>query len=188
MKTTILIATTALFFGAPLVHSQEPKSPAAMMPKPVAEHEWLKKLVGQWETTTECSIEPGKPPGKGSGTETVRGLGGFWVIAEGKAEMMGNPMQYIMTLGYDPKAGEYVGTWVDSMTGMLWKYTGSVDDTGRILALESEGGCPMNPGHVTKFRDVTEFKSDDHRTFSSSMLGEDGKWVTMARGEARRKK
>jgi hypothetical protein len=35
---------------------------------------------------------------------------------------------------------------------------------------------------------VTEFKSDDHRTFSSSMLGEDGKWVTMARGEARRKK
>jgi hypothetical protein len=150
MKTTILIATTALFFGAPLVHSQEPKSPAAMMPKPVAEHEWLKKLVGQWETTTECSIEPGKQPEKGSGPETVRALGGFWVIAEGKAEMMGNPMQYIMTLGYDPKAGEYVGTWVDSMTGMLWKYTGSVDDTGRILALESEGGCPMNPGHVTR--------------------------------------
>ncbi|MCB1093835.1 MAG: DUF1579 family protein, partial [Verrucomicrobiae bacterium] len=37
-------------------------------------------------------------------------------------------------------------------------------------------------------RDVTEFKSDDHRVFTSSVLGEEGKWVVMARGEAKRTK
>lgn len=187
MKTTSLMFAAALLLGAPVLHAEEPKSPMEMMPKPVAAHEWLQKFVGEWETASECNMEPGKPPVKGSGSETVRALGGFWVIAEGKGQMMDHTMQYVMTLGYDPKAGQYVGTWVDTMTGVLWKYTGSVDATGKILTLESEGECPMNPGRTTKFRDVTEFKSDDHRVFSSSVLGENGEWTMMVRGEARRK-
>jgi hypothetical protein len=35
---------------------------------------------------------------------------------------------------------------------------------------------------------VTEFKSKDQRAFSSSMLGDDGKWVTIVKVDSRRKK
>ena len=188
MKLPSLICAAALLAGTTFTRSEETPSPAGMMPKPVAQHEWLKKFVGEWEMTTECHMEPDKPPTKGGGTETVRSLGGFWIVADGKGEMMGSKAEYLMTLGFDPTTGKYIGTWVDSMTGLLWKYTGSVDETGKILTLESEGPSPMNPEKTTKFHDVTEFKSDDHRLFTSSVLGEDGKWVVMARGEAKRTK
>jgi hypothetical protein len=46
----------------------------------------------------------------------------------------------------------------------------------------------LRPGTLSKFRDVTEFKSADHRVFTSSMLGEDGKWMTMVKGSSTRKK
>jgi len=73
------------------------------------------------------------------------------------------------------------------MSGFLWKYVGSVDDAGKVLTLESEGPCPMKPGQMSKFKDVTEFKSDGHRVFTSSMQGEDGKWITIMTGSAHRK-
>src|SRR5690606_8060253 len=99
-------------------------------------------------------------------------LGPFWLVATGKSEAMGHPYEHVLTLGYDAQASKYVGTWVDSMSGYLWKYEGKVDASGKILTLESEGPCPMTKGRLSKFREVTEFKSDDHRVFTSSILGD----------------
>ena len=44
------------------------------------------------------------------------------------------------------------------------------------------------PGKLTKFKEVTEFRSPDHRVFNSSMLGEDGEWRTVVNVVFRRKK
>jgi hypothetical protein len=46
----------------------------------------------------------------------------------------------------------------------------------------------MKPGTTSKFRDVTEFKSNDERLFSSYVQDEKGEWVKMATGVAKRKK
>ncbi len=47
---------------------------------------------------------PGKPPEKAKGTESVRSLGGLWILAEGRGEMPGGgAMTTMMTLGYDPQ-------------------------------------------------------------------------------------
>lgn len=62
------------------------------MPPPVKEHAWLQQLVGEWESETEVFMEPGKPPMKGKGSEAARMLGGFWLVGEGKGEMMGMTM------------------------------------------------------------------------------------------------
>jgi hypothetical protein len=158
------------------------------MPVPGKEHTWLQQLVGDWETEAEAVMEPGKPPMKCRGTESVRTIGGFWIVAENKGTFMDVPVTGEMTLGYDPGKKKYVGTWICSMTDYLWKYEGTVDASGKVLTLETEGPCPMAAGKLSRFRDVTEFKSKDHKVVTSSMLGEDGKWVTFATIQCRRKK
>jgi hypothetical protein len=57
-------------------------------------------------------MEPGKPPKKFKGSESVRSLGGLWVQGEGCGEMPGGGMATtLMMLGYDPQKKQYVGTW-----------------------------------------------------------------------------
>lgn len=158
------------------------------MPPPQKEHEWLKQFAGEWETDAVLYMEPGKPPVRAKGSDSSRMLGGFWLVSDGKAEMMGMPFTSVFTLGYDPQKKKYVGTWVDSMTSYLWKYEGTVDTAGKVLTLDTEGPCPTAPGKVSKFKDVLELKNKDHRTFSSSMQGEDGKWTTMVTVDFHRKK
>lgn len=157
------------------------------MPQPTQEHAWLQQFVGEWESESEMYMDPAQPPVKSTGTETVRSLGGFWTVSEIQSTMMDKPFTGNMTLGYDPESQKYVGTWVDSMTGKLWNYEGTLDESGKVLTLESEGACPMRPGKITRFRDVVEVVDTDHRKFSSSMLDDNGQWVTMMVGHSRRK-
>ncbi len=144
-------------------------------PKPQKEHEWLQQLVGEWETETELATEAGKPPAKRKGSESVRPIGGFWVQSEIKGGVMGASFTGMLSLGYSPEKKKYVGAWIDSVASHLWTYTGSVDATGRILTLETEG--PTGDGKTGKFREALEVKDKDHKTFSSSME-KDGKWIT----------
>jgi hypothetical protein len=74
------------------------------------------------------------------------------------------------------------------MTGHLWAYDGEVDKAGKVLTLETEGPCPAAPGRVSRFREVLEVRSKDHKVFSSSMEGEDGKWTTFMTIDYRRAK
>lgn len=183
MKNILAIAVV-LLSSATYFKAQE----APQMPAPTKEHAWLQKFVGNWEAEADIIMEPGKPPIKSKGTETVRPIGGFWILSEGKSEFMGMKFDHVLTLGYDPAKQKYIGTWFDSMNSYLWKYEGTVDSTGKILTLEAEGPCPKEPGKISKFKDTTEFKSDNHRVFTSSMLGDDGKWSTFVTVDSRRKK
>ncbi|CAN5337661.1 DUF1579 domain-containing protein [soil metagenome] len=158
-----------------------------MMPKPEKEHEWLKAFVGEWENEGECAMDP-KNPQKCKGTETVKSLGGFWIVSEMKGDFGGMPITGTMTLGYDANKKKYVGTWVDSMTPLLWKYEGTVDSTGKILTLESEGPNMLDPTKTCKFRDITEFKADGTRVAKNMMEGPDGKWITVMTMTATKKK
>ncbi len=98
------------------------------------------------------------------------------------------PMTGVMTLGYDPEKKKYVGTWVDSMTSHLWRYEGTVDAAGKVLTLDTEGPNPAAPGKTAKFKERIEFKSKDHKVFTSSMQGDDGEWVTFMTMNSKRKK
>jgi hypothetical protein len=159
-----------------------------MKAEPQQEHQWLQKLVGEWEFEAEATMKPGEPPVKSTGTESVRSVGGLWIVAEGKGEMPGGgPATTLMTLGYDPQKKRYVGTWIGSMMTHLWLYEGVLDG-GNVLPLETEGPSMSGDGKLAKYRDVIEIRSEDHRILTSQMPGDDGAWKTFMTAHYRRKR
>jgi hypothetical protein len=159
------------------------------LPQPQKEHEWLKRLEGTWSYEHDCSMGPGQPASKATGTETVRSLGGLWYLCEGRGEMPGGgPATTLMTLGYDPARKRYVGTFIGSMMTHLWTYDGGLDASGKVLTLDTEGPSFTAEGKMTKYKDIIEFKGDDHRTLTSQALGDDGKWHQFMTAHYRRKK
>jgi hypothetical protein len=155
--------------------------------EPQKEHEWLQKLVGDWAAEGEAPMEPGQPPMKWKAVETGRSIGGLWVVCEGRGEMPGGGTSTtVLTLGYDPEKGHYVGTWYGSMMAHLWVYRGSVDAAGRTLTLDTEGPKMSGPG-TAKYRESIEFLDSDHRVFRSQMLKDDGGWQEIMTAHYRRK-
>lgn len=156
-------------------------------PGPEKEHQWLHKFVGEWTTNSKSSMGPDKPPMECSGTIESRMIGDFWVVNEMQSTVEGTSMRGLQAIGYDPAKKKYIGTWVDSMMNHLWLYEGTVDESGNKLTLEAEGPNFMADGEVTRFRDAYEFRTPDHIIVTSSMLGEDDKWITFMTGESHRK-
>lgn len=151
------------------------------------EHAWLQKLVGDWEAEMDCVMGPGQPPIKSKGVESVRSIGGLWTMGEGKGDAPdGTPVMSMMTLGYDPQKKRFVGSFIASMMTHMWIYEGTLQ--GDTLTLDTEG--PVfggEPGKMAKYQDVISFKSGDHRTLASRILGEDGKWTEFMSAHYRRK-
>jgi hypothetical protein len=159
-----------------------------MQAEPHEQHHWLQKLIGEWTFASECPSGPDQPPAKSTGAESVRSLGGLWVVAEGQGEMPGGGMATtMMTLGFDPQRNKYVGTWIGSMMTYLWIYEGTLDSAQKVLTLAAEGPSMAGDGTLAKYRDVIEFASDDHRVLSSHLQGADGKWNQFMTAHYRRK-
>ncbi len=155
--------------------------------EPGPQHRWLQRLVGSWTCEGEATMQPGEPPTTWSSSETVRSVGGLWFLAEGQGEMPGGGTAVtVMTLGYDPARSRYVGSFLGSMMTHLWVYEGELDAGGQRLTLDTEGPG-MAPGSgQSKYRDVIEFKSDDHRTLTSYQQQADGEWTVVMTAHYRR--
>ena len=177
----VLLTGVVVLAGAAASRAQDVPTP----PPPQREHEWLKQFAGEWETESEMTAGPGQPAVKCKGTESARMLGGYWIVSEMKGDYMGTPVTGLLTVGYDPKARKYVGTWVCSMGDFLCTYQGTAE--GKTLSLETEGPHPAT-GKAVKMKDVVELKTPDHKVLTSYVQGEDGKWVPFMTMNARRKK
>lgn len=132
---------------------------------------------------------PDQPPMKTTGTESVRSVGGFWVIAEGEGSMPhGGRATMMLTIGYNPAKGKYVGSWLGSMMPMMFVYEGELDADQRILTLNTKGPSFMDPTKQADYRDVIEIVDQDHRILHSRTPGPDGEWVEFMTAHYRRKK
>jgi len=158
-----------------------------MKAEPQKQHQWLQKLVGEWSYESEAVMGPDQPTLSCGGTESVRSLGDIWILAEGQGEMPdGDPATTLITLGYDPQKGRFVGTFIGSMMTNLWVYDGELDKTEKVLTLNAEGPDFVDPAKTATYKDVIEFKSDDHRILSSHVLGADGQWTQFMTANYRR--
>ena len=159
-----------------------------MNAKPQAEHEWLMQFVGEWNCESECPGEPGKPPTKMTGTESVRSLGGLWMVSEGTfTGTESGSWKSITTLGYDPQAKAFVGTFIATMMTHLWPYRGSLNAEKTVLTLDSEGPSFSGDGTMQKYQDIVTVVSKNHRILTSQVQGPDGKWTQFMKMDAFRK-
>lgn len=158
-----------------------------MNTEPGKEHRWLQKLQGEWTYESQCTTGPGQPQEICNGAESVRLLGELWVLCEGRGEMPdGGQAAMLMTLGYNPQRGRFVGTWVGSMMTHLWIYEGALDADEKRLTLDSEGPVFGQEGKMTRYKDVIEITDDNHRMLISHMLGDDGEWHQIMTARYRR--
>ncbi|HVJ81471.1 MAG TPA: DUF1579 domain-containing protein [Planctomycetia bacterium] len=187
MKKFACLGLAVLVAGAvSALRAQEPPKDFPKPAPPTKEHGWLKQMVGEWDTDAEAIIGPGQSM-KCKGSEKTRMLGDYWMMTETAGEMMGTKVYGVMTVGFDEKKKKFVGTWIDSSMNHMWKYEGELDAAGNKLVLEAEGPNPSAGGKMTKFRDTLEVKSKDHKTLSSQMLGDDGKWIPIMTMNIKRK-
>lgn len=151
-----------------------------MNAEPQKEHAWLHRMVGDWTFEVEACMLPGEPPQKFKGKETVRSIGGLWIIGEGEGEMPGGGKAITMlTLGFDPALNKFVGTFIAEMMSYLWLYEGTLDTAERILTLDCEGPIMDGSGGMTKYKDVHTLISDNERTLVGNFLDKEGKWQEM---------
>lgn len=186
IRSFLMVGCALISFPGNLLAQQAAEFPTPE--GPTAEHQLLERFTGEWATTSEGSMGPDQPPMTCIGTMKSSMLGSFWVVNNMRGEVMGTPMHGIQTIGYDTTKKKYVGTWVDSMMNHLWRYEGSYDPDSKKLTLEADGPNFMAGGKTTKFRDAYEFAAPDRIIATSSMLTEEGKWVTFMSGEITRKK
>lgn len=156
------------------------------MPKPQKEHAWLQSMVGDWTYESEMQGPDGSSATY-TGTETVRPIGGFWVVAEGTGDMPGgDTATMIITLGYDVDEKKFVGTWIGSMMPKMWVYDCEMDADGRTLRLSAEGPSMAGDGKIVKYQDAIEIVDDSTRRFTGSVQGDDGEWFTFMKATYRR--
>ena len=141
------------------------------------EHQWLRRLVGEWTFEGEARMGPGQPSVKYTGTESARSLMGAWTVIEGRGDQPGGgTSSSLMTLGYDVVRERFVGTFVTGMMTHLWIYEGDLDEAANRLTLDTEGPSFTTQGQMVKYEDFIELLDDDHRVMTSRFLGDDGEW------------
>ena len=158
--------------------------------KPQKLDPWLQNLVGEWTYEVQDLSSSATPAEPVRGVETVRPLGGIWMLFEGRGDVPGAGAQTsLMTLGYDPDKGCYVGTWIGSMMSYLWTYhRGTLDGAKKVLTLESEGPSFSGESKTSKYRDFLEVVDAGRRVVASEVLGSDGKWSRFMISNYRRRK
>ncbi len=159
-----------------------------MKTEPRKEHQWLQKLVGEWAGEGEATMAPDKPPEKFQTMETVRSMGGIWILLEGRGDTPdGGTDTTLMTLGFDPLKRRFTGTFIAAMMTHMWHYDGELDAAEKVLTLHTDGPSVSEASRMTKYKDVIEMRGEDHRVLTSHMLGDDGRWVTFMTAHYRRK-
>ncbi len=167
--------------------STETAAEMDMGTKPVGEHKWLSRLVGDWNVESEMWTEPGAEPMLTKSTESVKMLGELWAISEGRASMPnGDPMHSIFALGYDVSFKKYRGCWIGSPSSHLWVYDCELSEDGNTMTMNCTGPSMVNDGETAQYRDVIEFLDDNTRTWTNMAQDEKGEWKSFMKSTYKR--
>ncbi|HMO36904.1 MAG TPA: DUF1579 domain-containing protein [Gemmatales bacterium] len=153
-----------------------------MKVEPVSQHQWLQQFCGSWTYQHSCLTGPDSPPSVSTGKTTVASVGELWIQMISEFEMEpGKQEQSIITLGYDPARGAFVGTFIASMMYKLWLYEGQLDSASRVLTLKAEGPNFTGDGNAN-YEDIIELVDSNSFRFRSRIQNKDGSWTQFMDG------
>ncbi|MCC5822259.1 MAG: DUF1579 domain-containing protein [Phycisphaerales bacterium] len=175
---TIATVGFAIAGDEPTDHPQtQPANPAA----------FLERLTGKWTATSYAVMDPDQEPYRFEGKESARMLGRQWLVSEFLSEVEGVTINAILTVGYDPVIEKFVATYVSSMQSTLWSYTGTLDEEGNTLTLNTKGPFMGDPDQPADFRVLIRLKDADQWSMHSQILmPDDGEWFEFLRLEYQR--
>lgn len=164
----------------PIKKSDETKNAAdaaaSMKPTVRPEHQWLRKLAGDW-TYESHDLTAAGPTAHATGHEHGRLIGDIWVQLEGRGQMPdGTPATTLMTLGFDPDKKRVIGTWIGTMMTHQWVYDGELDTAKNTLVLNADGPSMAGDGSMAHYRDTLVLTNDNERTLTASVQQPDGSW------------
>ena len=187
----VLTAVVTLFVLVLASQTLSAQEVAQEIPQPstvTKEHKWLKQFVGVWDVVAESPAGEGQPPIEGKAMMKSSMLGQLWVVNSSEHEVGGVKMKSIQMIGYDTQKKKYVGIWADSLVNHMWRYEGTVDESGKRLNLNATGPSMTGDGKMVNYRDSYEFKDKDTIIARSEMQDANKKWVMIMEGQAKRRK
>jgi len=146
--------------------------------KPQKEHEWLQKLIGEWNTEAEMNMPDGSKSSS-KGKESVKSLNGLFSYHHGTGTAPGGvPFEIFVALGYDVTFKEYRACYVMNMSSHIWNYKGQLSNGGKTLTLDCVGPSMTSDG-TANYRDIIELEDNNHRTLTSYLEVAPGKYEQM---------
>ena len=134
---------------------------------PGENHEFLARMVGDWEYTSEVWMAPGQPPMQSSGKSTrTMVMGDRFLQEDLEGQWLGSTFHGRAVTGYDNTAGEFINTWFDDMSTTIAVARGERD--GDTLTMHGEYLDPMTK-QTMKVRAVTRVVDEDHHVFQYFM-------------------
>jgi hypothetical protein len=153
------------------------------MPQPTAEHQMIQSYAGNWKVACKFYMDPSQPPMEAAATETIERVGPFWTVSKYTSDFMGAPFVGRCTLGYEDHSGEYVSTWIDSMSPVLCTLRGK--KKGDTLTMRGKFFSCMT-GSVLEHRTTDKFLGEDEHVFEMFATMPDGTEVKMMSNHYRR--
>lgn len=178
--TAFALASVALLWAVVPAPADPPAGDAAAAftpPKAGPEHARLANLVGKWKISQKSMWDPSKPPVLGEGTEECTLVcNGLFLRSDYHVKDVNGDFWGSGLLGYDTQKQKYTGNWVDSYSTAHFPYEGTCEGNKCTFTMQmaGEGGKP--PMTMTM---VAEDVDKDHRKFTMSCPGPDGKTMTM---------
>jgi len=177
------LAGVALVFAVAPAPADPPatgdaQAPAEMVPpKPGPEHLRLADHVGKWKISQKSMWDPSKPPVMGEGREECSLVcNGLFLRSDYHVKDVTGDFWGTGILGYDTEKKKYTGNWTDSYSTMQFPYEGTCEGNTCTFTMPvpAQGGRP-----ATVMTMVAEEIDKDHRKFTISCPGPDGKVMTM---------
>jgi predicted 3-demethylubiquinone-9 3-methyltransferase (glyoxalase superfamily) len=185
MKSIFLTAVIVLLSCIGGVAQETSSAPKT---KKLSGFQWLKQFEGTWLVVSKSSGANAGETNSHSVGITAKAIGTQWIVSEQRGKMAGMDFSAVQTLGYDAKKKQFIGSWVDSTSTYTWQLTGSLDDSGEKLTMDSEGADWKNPIKTRRYRDMYKFKSESEIATESQLLNDAGQWETFMTSTMTRKK
>ena len=155
---------------------------------PGEHHQYLNRMIGEWEGTFRMWMGPGAPTMEMPGTVTRDWvLDGRYIRETVDSEGPWGKFRGIGYMGYNNIDGQYEFIWMDNMSTAIMFETGTYDPDSKVLTTRGSHRDPAS-GHVFSSRGTLDLSDPNRHTYVGYSTGPDGKEFKHFEGTMERKK